>query len=350
MRAAKLLEPGRIEMQEVEAPEPGPGELVVQIEAALTCGTDLKTYRRGHPKFPFPVSLGHEFSGRVWASQAEGFKPGDPIMAVPSAPCLECRPCRRGLPNLCETIVETMAWGAFADKLLLPRRIVEQNVFLRPAHVSAVRAAFLEPLACVVYGQALTPIRDGDTVVVMGCGTIGLLHAWMAHRRGAGRVIITGRHKWRLAAARAFGKAFGLEVVNIDRIDPVASLQGEVIIECVGRPEVWQVATRMVLPGGFVLLFGGCPGGSTATFDTARLHYDQVTLQGVFHFRPQDVVAARDILTSTDIPVEQMLSGFVGLGEVADVMGRLDRGEGLKYAVQPELDRRQFGNVMPGLN
>lgn len=339
MRAAVLMEPGRIEMREVDVPEPGPGELVVQIEAALTCGTDLKTWRRGHPKFPFPVSLGHEFSGRVWASRAEGFKPGDPIMAVPSAPCLACRACQRGLPNLCETIVETMAWGAFADKLLLPRRIVEQNVFLRPAHVSAQRAAFLEPLACVVYGQALTPVREGDTVVVMGCGTIGLLHCWMAHRRGATRVVITGRHRQRLAVARAFGKSFGLEVVDIDRVDPVEALQGEVIIECVGRPEAWQDATRMVLPGGFVLLFGGCPGGSTATFDTARLHYDQITLQGVFHFRPKDVVAARDILVSTDIPVETLLSDRVGLDGVSDVMGRLDRGEGLKYAVLPEMGR-----------
>jgi L-iditol 2-dehydrogenase len=324
-------------MREVEVPEPGPGELVIQIEAALTCGTDLKTYRRGHPKFPFPVSLGHEFSGRVWASDAEGFRPGDPIMAVPSAPCLECRLCRRGLPNLCETIVETMAWGAFADKLLLPRRIVDQNVFPRPAHVSALRAAFLEPLACVVYGQALTPIREGDTEVVIGCGTIGLLHAWMAHRRGAGRVLITGRHQRRLSVALAFGAQFGLEVLDVERVNPLEAGQGDVIIECVGRPEVWQDATKMVTPGGFVLLFGGCPGGSTATFDTARLHYDQITLQGVFHFRPKDVAAARDILISTDLPVEALLSDTVGLDGVADVMGRLDRGEGLKYAVLPEL-------------
>ncbi len=337
MRAAVLLEPGRIEMREVAVPEPGPGDLVVQIEAALTCGTDLKTYRRGHPKFPFPVSLGHEFSGLVWASQAEGFKRGDPIMAVPSAPCRACRACERGLHSLCETIVETMAWGAFADKLLLPRRIVEQNVFPRPAHVPALRAAFLEPLSCVVYGQALTPIREGDTVVVMGCGTIGLLHAWMAHRRGAGKVVITGRHAERLKVARAFGESFGLEVADIDRVNPVEALRGEVVIECVGRPEAWQDATRMVLPGGFVLLFGGCPGGSTASFDTARLHYDQITLQGVFHFRPQDVVEARDILVSTDIPVETLLSGMVGLDGVSDVMGRLDRGEGLKYAVVPEV-------------
>jgi L-iditol 2-dehydrogenase len=215
--------------------------------------------------------------------------------------------------------------------------VVDQNLFLRPAHVSALRAAFLEPLACVVQGQAQIPIRDGDTVVVMGCGTIGLLHILLAKRRGARRIIVTGRHAERLELAAELGAT---DVVDVDQHDAVERVReltegfgAELVIECVGRPEAWQDASEMASQGGFVLLFGGCPSKTRASFDTGRIHYDQLTLKGVFHFTPADVLQAYHYLCEGELPVERLLSGQHPLVELPSLIERLDRGEGIKYAI-----------------
>lgn len=328
-------------MRQVEIPQAGPGEVVLRVEAALTCGTDLKTYRRGHPKFPFPFALGHEYSGRVHqvGEGVQNFQVGQAVMGVHSAPCLECRLCRRGYPNLCDTIVARMALGAFSEYYRVPAEIVRQNLFLRPAHVSPQRAAFLEPLACVVQGQSQVPLQADDTVVIMGCGTIGLLHVMLAKQRGAGQILVTGRHAQRLQLARQLGAS---HTIDVDQEDPRQRVQeltdgrgAELVIECVGRPEAWREAHWHAGQAGFVLLFGGCPADSEVRFDTTHIHYDQITLKGVFHFTPDDVRQARDYLCDTDLPVEKILSGTVGLEQLPQIIEQLDRGQGIKYAFTP---------------
>ena len=328
-------------MRQVPVPEPAPGEVIVRVEAALTCGTDLKTYRRGHPKFPFPFSLGHEYSGIISAvgERVVDFKVGQAVMGVHSAPCLDCRQCHRGFFNLCQTIVQRMALGSFSDYYRVPVEVVEQNLFLRPSHVSAQRAAFLEPLACVVSGQANIPMGDDDTVVIMGCGTIGLLHILLAKKRGARRIIVTGRHQQRLELAKKLGADI---VIDVDRESTRERVQeitrgfgAELVIECVGRPEAWEEAHWLACQGGFVLLFGGCPSNSQASFDTYRIHYDQLTIKGVFHFTPADVRLAHSYLCDDGLPVEDILSGVYKLDELPQIIEKLDRGEGIKYAILP---------------
>ena len=341
MLSSQLLAPGQLEMRDVPVPKAEAGEVVIRVETALTCGTDLKTYRRGHPKFPFPFLMGHEYTGIVHEVGAgvEAFRAGDAVMGVHSAPCNGCRMCRRGFQNLCETIIPRMAWGAFAQYYKAPAEVVRQNMFLRPAHVTPQRAAFLEPLACVVQGQAQIPLDPEDTVVVMGCGTIGLLHVMLAKQRGAGRIIVSGRHQERLLLAQELGASDIIDVDRKDARDEVRRLtQGrgaELVIECVGRPDAWQEAHWHAAQAGFVLLFGGCPANSTASFDTTRLHYDQLTLKGVFHFTPADVKQAYHYLCQTPLRVEQILSGSASLAELPEIIAQLDRGQGIKYAIQP---------------
>lgn len=341
MLSSQLLAPGQLEMREVEIPSARPGEVIVKIEVALTCGTDLKTYRRGHPKFPFPFALGHEYSGVIHevGTGVTGFEMGQPIMGVHSAPCLECRLCRRGFPNLCTSLVHRMALGAFSEYYRVPREIVQQNLFPRPAQVSAERAAFLEPLACVVQGQAQVPLHPEDTVVVMGCGTIGLLHVMLARQRGAGQILVSGRHSGRLQLALELGAD---KVIDVDRDDTrqrVFELTdgrgADLVIECVGRPQAWEEAHWLAGQGGFVLLFGGCPADTQVQFDTTHLHYDQITLKGVFHFTPADVRKAYHYLVETPLPVEKILTGRAPLKQLPRILEQLDRGQGIKYVLQP---------------
>jgi L-iditol 2-dehydrogenase len=336
-----LTAPGRTEFRELDSPLAGPGEIVVDIAAALTCGTDLKAWRRGHPKIPFPSPFGHEFAGIV-AATGEGapFEVGDAVMAVHSAPCGCCFFCGADQENLCESIMETKVLGAFAEQILLPAHIVARNVFSKPDHLSFEEAAFLEPLSCVVYGSRLQPIRQGETVLIIGCGPIGLLFLLLARAQGAGRIVVTGRRPARLELARALGADIVVDVTGDDALPLIHELtQGrgaDQVIECTGLPEVWEATPRMVRKGGRILLFGGCPSGTQVSFDTYRLHYDEIVLQGAFHFTPAAVAEARQLLVDGAIDVSPLISGRFPLPEVEKALLSLQRGEGIKYAIVPE--------------
>lgn len=346
MRQALLHAPGQLELRDVADLAPARGELVVSVEVALTCGTDLKTYRRGHPKLPLPTLLGHEYTGTV-ASVGAGvtrFRVGDAVVAAPSAPCGECAPCARGLENLCDRIDgTTMAWGAFAERIRVPAHVVRKNVFLRPAGLDPRHAALLEPLACVVNGVERLDLARADTVVVFGAGPIGLLFVTLLKRRGVGRVIAAGRHAGRLEAALAMGADDVLDLESLTR-DPAAlalAVRARVpggacaAVECVGRPEAWQGAIASVRKGGEVLLYGGCAGGTTVPLDAHRLHYDALTLKGAFHFTPGDVRVALDLLTRRALPVGRLITRDVPLEHVQEALETVGRGEVLKLAILP---------------
>jgi L-iditol 2-dehydrogenase len=349
MRQALLHAPGRLELRDVPDPMPAPGELVVAVEVALTCGTDLKTYRRGHPKLPLPTLLGHEYTGIV-AAVGEGvtrFRVGDAVVAAPSAPCGACGPCATGLENLCDRIDgTTMAWGAFAERIRVPAHVARKNVFLRPPGLALREAALLEPLACVVNGVERLDLTRAEQVVVLGIGPIGLLFVALLKRRGVPRVLAVGRHATRLEAARAMGADEVIDLGGDATPDAVsravrAHARGGACaaVECVGRPDAWLGAIASVRKGGEVLLYGGCAAGTTVPVDAHRLHYDALTLKGAFHFTPSDVRVSLDLLVRRALPVSRLVTGDVPLERVQDALEAVGRGEALKLAIIPERSR-----------
>lgn len=342
MKQFQLLAPGQLELVEIDPPIPGPGEIVVRIGAALTCGTDLKTWRRGHPKIPLPSPFGHEFAGTVARVGAgvTAFAPGDGIMAVHTAPCGHCFFCDAGQENLCDRLMETKVLGAFAEELLLPAAIVARNAHPLPGHLDCVEAAMLEPLACVVYGDRTQPMRSHESLLIIGAGPVSLLFLLLARTRGVSRILVAGRSPERLRLARELGATRTIDVTTESLAqavkDATAGRGVDQVIECTGQPEVWEQATRLVRKGGRVLLYGGCSAGTTATFDTGRLHYDELTLQGVFHFTPAAVAEARDLLADRRIDVTPLISERLTLAALPIALERLARGEGCKFALFPE--------------
>jgi L-iditol 2-dehydrogenase len=340
MRAGYLIEPRRVELRDVDVPMAGPGSLVVRVRAALTDGTDLKTYRRGHWLMPMPTRFGHEFSGDVAAVGAGvgAFCEGDAIMMVQSAPDGTCFWCTRGQEELCETLVSTMIFGAYAEYILVPPHIVARNAYKKPANLSYEAAAFLEPVSCVVHSlEALAPKR-GDVVAIVGDGGFGILHALVALARGA-RPILIGRRAARLELARSLGVN---AIVNAKEADPIAALRertngrgADAVIETTGSPEVWEAAPQYVRRGGTVVLFGGLPGETRVSFDAARLHYDEVKLTSPFHFTPRDVRVAYDLLAEGAIDVVPLISERFNLDQLVDAFARLDedRGINIKFAI-----------------
>lgn len=340
MRSAILVEPKRIELRGVPMPKPQPGAIVVRVRAALTDGTDLKAYRRGHPQMPMPTPFGHEFSGDVAAvaDDVTKFSVGDSVMSVHSAPCTTCYWCRRGEEELCESVMSTKILGAYAEYIEIPRHIVEQNCYRKPADISYASAAFLEPLSCVVHSLEFADIPADSTVLVMGDGGFGLLHAALLARMGM-RAILAGRRQERLRIGRAFGASETIDARNEDVAQRVRELTegrgADALIECTGREEVWEAAPMMVRRGGIVSFFGGLPSTARVSFLAARMHYDEVHLVSPFHFTPRAVRRAYELLASREIDPAPLISGCVPLDRITEVFERLDAGEGIKFAIQP---------------
>ncbi len=343
MLQAVLSKARHLELREVPIPQPKRGELIARVDLALTCGTDLKTFRRGHPKFPLPSPLGHEFTGTVMRVGAgvTAFREGDPILSVPSAPCGECGPCERGLENLCDGIEgPNMAWGAFADCIRIPAHVVRRNVFPRPAGLDLGHAALLEPLSCVVAGVERLDLVGRETVLVLGAGPIGLLFVALLKQRGVPRVIVLGKRQVRLEAAVKLGAD---AVIDLDSVeDPVAAVHelapGGVCsaVECVGRPSAWSMAFDCLRKGGEALFYGGCPSGTTLNLDTRRMHYDALTLKGAFHFTPTDVRISLDLILRGALFLDPLITGEVPLGKLSEAFSRLEEGNCLKLAIMPE--------------
>lgn len=337
-----FYEPEDVRMEDIPVPEVGPGEVLVRIGAALTCGTDVKTYRRGHPTlFPeLPSPFGHEFAGNIErvGEGVEGWTVGTRVVAANSAPCNRCYYCKVGDQSMCEDL--RFLNGAFAEYIVVPRRIVEQNLYEVPEGMEFSRAALLEPLACAVHGVVRTPISTGDTVAVIGAGQIGLMFVRLATERGA-RVICVDRSEDRLSVARELGAE---ETVRADEgVDTIEAVRdwtpngrgADAVIEAVGYPELWEQALQMARKGGDVTLFGGAPSGTEMRVDTVLLHYSQLTIRGIFHHTPYTVQVAFDLLKSGRVDPEPFISGVRPLEDVVAALESHGRQEGIKYEIRP---------------
>lgn len=341
MQAVFLLGPGQLTCREVPVPEPGPDEVVLKVAAALTCGTDLKAFLRGHPKMPPPTRFGHEYAGTISACGAhvERFREGDEVMLAPTGPCGACFYCRRDQENLCATLMATMAFGGYAEYVRLPGRVVRTNLFPKPRAVPFVDAALLEPVSCVVFSVQQARFGEEDTAVVIGAGGFGLLHLVLLRAFGIGRVLMVARNPARAAVARALGAdgviAAAAQDARAEVLERTAGRGADLVVECTAQPRVWEAAPFFARPGGHVILFGGCPPDAQVAFDTTRLHYDQVRLSSPFHFTPAAVRRARDVLVSGGIPTHHFVSGRYPLADIEQAFARMARGDGIKYAIDP---------------
>jgi len=313
--AALLYGKENLRLEEVADPNPATGEVVIQVGAATTCGTDLKVWRRGgHAKMLRPPTLfGHESSGRIVAvgEGVTGWQVGDRVVANNSAPCGHCFFCQRLEYSLCPNL--TWNNGTFAEYLKIPSAIVQQNLLQIPNELPYELAAMTEPLACVLHGVARSNIKAGDRVVVLGDGAIGLMFVAKLAQDQAVEVSLFGGNEQRLKIGEQLGATSTFNYHQLPDIPTVVKelTQGwgaDVVIEATGVPSVWEIAIACARPGGTVNLFGGCPRDTTITVNTEQLHYSELTLKGVFHNTPEYVRQALSLIASRKIPFELVIS------------------------------------------
>ena len=343
MTAAVLYGRENLRIETVDVPKLGRGDVLVRVRAALTCGTDVKVFRRGYHARMIqpPALLGHELAGDIVASgeEVQGFQVGQRVVAANSAPCGECYACGRGQENLCEDLLFNN--GAYAEYIRIPRRIVEKNMHELPGHVGYQDAALVEPLACVMRGLEESGVRPGDTVAVIGLGPIGMMFVRLAKALYDARVIAIGRRQSQLDRAANMGATdLLLNEEGADVITPVRELTGgrgaDVVIEAVGLPEVWQLAVKLLRRGGVVNFFGGCPTGTEVGVDTQLLHYAELTLKASFHHTPALIRKALEAVNRGCVTAKDFVNRVEPLSNLLEVMQHLMSHNGhMKTAIIP---------------
>jgi L-iditol 2-dehydrogenase len=343
MTAAVLYGKEQLRIESVDVPKIGRGDVLVRVRAALTCGTDVKVFRRGyHPRMIRPPALfGHELAGDIVdiGANVQGFELGQRVIAANSAPCGNCFYCRRGLENLCEDLLFNN--GAYAEYIRIPERIVLKNMHEIPSHITYQDAALVEPLACVIRGLEETGIRSGDNVAIIGLGPIGMMFVLLAKALYRARVIAIGRRPHQLERAAAMGA--DETVLNNDGADPVTAVRNltdgrgaDVVIEAVGIPEVWQLALKLLRRGGVINFFGGCPSGTEVGVDTNLLHYSEITLKASFHHTPALIRKALEVVSRGYVTAKDFVNRVEPLTNLLEVMQHLMSHNGhLKTAIIP---------------
>ena len=345
MLGALLTGPEQIEIREFTLERPEPGEIILAVRAATTCGTDVKVFKRGgHPRMlQTPTLFGHEMAGTIAAAgkDVSGFKEGDNVVVANSVPCQTCDYCLCERENLCKNLKYLN--GAFAEYIRVPESFVKYNTYNLSPGLSFAKAALTEPLACVLNGMDACELSEytcnGPTeVIVFGGGPIGLLFV-AALAAEDHHVILADPNQHRLDAGIAMGAK---EAIMIQRggnqAEKVKKLtkHGEgawVAIDATGVPEVWVDSINAVRPGGLVNLFGGCAPGSSIPLDTHLVHYNALTIKGVYHHRPKTIHRALRLLSKPEFPAENVLSTKMPIEQTEEALRAMMRKEVLKVVI-----------------
>jgi len=342
MKVAMLYGIKDLRVQDINIPTVADGEILVRVKAATTCGTDLKIYQRGYVSgvIKLPTVFGHEWAGEIAevGKDVSYLKKGMRVRAGNSSPCLRCYMCQKGKFNLCEDMM--WLWGAYAEYIKVPQRIVMLNTQVIPDHVSYEEAAITEPLACVLHGVEEAGVKLGDSVAIIGAGPIGLLHLLTVRKMGAGKVIISDTIDERLQLAQRLGAD---ETINAKQLDTVKetrkltqSYGADVVIEAIGMPATWEQALRMARKGGTVLEFGGCPPGTEIKVSTEQLHYGETTVMGAFHTTPAHFKKALNLIASGAINVKPLITDRMKLDNIRQAFETLTTSKtDIKIAVLP---------------
>jgi L-iditol 2-dehydrogenase len=339
--AALLYGREDLRLETVADPTPGTGEVVLQVAAATTCGTDLKVWRRGgHAKMlQLPTLFGHEVCGKIAAvgTGVSGWQIGDRVVANNSAPCMKCFFCQRQEYSLCPHL--TWNNGTFAEFVKIPAAIVERNLWRVPDGLTEELAAMTEPLACVLHGIARSNFQPGNSVVIIGDGAIGLMFVAVLAQQSQ-EVYLFGGQDQRLKVGEKLGAAKTFNYRQLTDIPGTvrqltSGWGADIVVEATGVPTVWETAIACARPGATVNLFGGCPKDTTITVNTEQLHYSELTLKGVFHNTPTYVQNALALLASKTIPFDLLLSDRRPLKDLEQVFQEMLQRQVIKVAIDP---------------
>jgi len=321
MRAARLIEPGRMVVQEVPKPVCGPGDLLVRVEACGICGSDRHMFRGEYPTAS-PVTLGHEFAGLIEeiGTGVAGFRLGDRVTGDPNIACGHCLACRESRPNLCENLaaIGVQRDGGFSDYVLVP---AGQAAKL-PASLNPLHGAFCEPVSCCLHAIDVARIPAGGSVLILGGGVIGLLMVQLARMAGAGTVALSTRQAPRRELALQLGATHAINPAEGEAMFERALPGGaDVVIECAGVPETFEQSLRLARRGGTVVVFGVVAQGEKATVLPFDLLTRELRIESAW-LNPLTYPRAAELIASGALALDQLITRTISLDEVPQAIGR----------------------------
>jgi len=344
MKAAVYLGPGKIEVKEIPTPKPKAGEVLLKVHACAVCGTDGRIYYHGQSNVVPPAIIGHEIAAEVWeiGKGVKGFKKGEKVTSVTSVGCQKCAYCKKGIYNLCDTprYLGYFYPGAFAEYIIIPAEAVKGNNILKvPAAMDYPSISLIEPLSCVINGQDFLKVEKGNTVVVIGAGPIGCLHAEVARASGAKQVILFDVSETRLALAKRFK---GLKVINSVTKDPVkivremtGGMGADVVVVACGVNAAQEQALAMAAKRGRVSLFAGLPKDNPyIKFDANFVHYNEISVYGAFASARVQFEKAMKLLASGKIDASKFITHKFPLEKIVEGIETAKKGEGLKVVIK----------------
>ncbi|HEV3014656.1 MAG TPA: zinc-dependent dehydrogenase [Actinomycetota bacterium] len=345
MRVARFYAPEDVRIEDALEPSAGPGELVIRVRNCSTCGTDAKIWRSGHPDLRPPRVLGHEVAGEVVevGEDAAGWTVGDRVQVIAAVPDGSCHECRRGWMSVCPN-QERIGYhhdGGFAELMRVPAKVLAVDGVNRvPEGLSFAEASVVEPLSCVLNGQELASVGDGDTVVVVGAGPIGCLHVRLARVRGAARVFLVELSRPRLEMAAGLVRPD--EAIAAGATDTVAAVRqltggrgADVIVVAAASGSAQEDGLRMAARRGRVSFFGGLPKDKPAiTVDANIVHYREVGIVGANGSSPADNRRALELIASSAVPVADLITHRLPLERTVEGIHTVARGEAIKVTIE----------------
>ncbi len=333
MRAVQIEKPGSVLVGDLPDPKPGPSEVLVGVEACGVCGTDLHIADGEFAPTPYPIVPGHEFSGTVLEmgpDVATGITVGARVAVDPSLFCGHCPACRSGRGNLCANWGATgdTVDGAFAERVAVPA----VNAYRLPDPVSFEQGALVEPLSCAVHGIRRLGVEVGESVLVVGAGTMGLLLIQLLERAGA-RVVAVDRVEAKTTLAESMGAR--RTATSVDALD---GEQFDAVVDVTGVPAVIEQGLDAVRRGGRFLVFGVAPAEARVALSPFRVYNDEITVIGsmaVLH----SFGAALDLIAAGIVRTDRLVSHRLPLHEYERALETVRGGAGVKVHVLPGLDR-----------
>lgn len=344
MKGAILKEIEKLEIEDVEIPKVGENEILIKVKSCAICGTDIKVFHHGHKHIVFPRITGHEVSGIVVnvGKNVKEFKEGDRVAVAPAIPCGKCYYCRKGQQTMCDNL-KAIGYhydGGFAEYMLVPENAVLNGCVNKiPSNLSFEIASIAEPLACVINGQILSRIETGDTVLILGAGPIGILHALLAKINGAGKVILADISPERIKEAEFTG-AILIDMSKSDIFEEVREItdghMADRVIVAVGSRQAQEISLKLVAKRGSINFFGGLPKESPfIQFDSNLLHYGEFFVVGTHGSTPIHNKIALELLSSGRIEGEKLITHKLPLERIIEGYKIVENKRGLKVLILP---------------
>jgi L-iditol 2-dehydrogenase len=346
MRVVRFYAPRDVRVEDAPEPTAGPGGLLLRVRNCSVCGTDAKIWRSGHPDLCPPRVLGHEVAGEVAevGEGADGWSVGDRVQVIAAIPDGTCHECRHGWQTVCPN-QERIGYqhdGGFAELMRVPAKVLAvAGVNRIPEGMSFAEASVAEPLSCVINGQELAGVGDGQTVVVVGAGPIGCLHVRLARVRGAARVLLIELNPRRLELAA--GLVAPDEAIGAGATDTVEAVRAltegrgaDVVIVAAGSGKAQEDALRMAARRGTVSFFGGLPKDRpTIACDANIVHYREVGIVGANGSSPDHNRQALELIASGAVPVADLITHRLPLERTVEGIHTVAAGEAIKVTVEP---------------